>query len=724
MSVGESAPRPDGDSKARGRFSYTGDLWAPGLLWCVLVRSPHRHALITGIDVGPAYAVPGVHCVITAADLPPGACHGAIVADRPVLADGVVRFAGEAVAAVAAETLQAAQAGADAVAVAYTPLDVASDPEHAFAGAPLHPDGNVLRHIALRHGRPVRLRRDGTPVDEVVVEGLYEVPAQYQANPATDAALALPSPDGGVELHVASPYPHSDRDQVAECLGMPAGMVRLMPTGAGGCSGTREDVGLTAVVALLALRTGRPVKAVLGREESRAAGGHRHAARMKYTHRADRDGRLLSVEAQIILDGGAYAGVSPEVIGRLAGCAAGPYMVPHAAVDAWAVRTNNPPAGAMRGPGAVQVCFAYEAQMDKLALALGMDPVELRLRNALSTGTMLTTGQILDGPVPVGPALRAVAEAAPPAAPPAPGTLRGVGYAVGLMPLLGIEGADESSTATVRLDRGVVTVTCAAVEVGQGFVTLVRQIVDEVLGVPDAIVLQAGTALPTAGSPGLGRHTWLTAGAVEQAAREIRERLLAPVAARYGMTARLLDVRGGRIRSYDGLIDLSVDVMYEDTATVTTAGACRAPATEPLDDAGQGNAYPAVAFSACRVVVDLDPDLGTIRVVDVTGAYDAGRVLDPAQARVRVEGSVAMGVGLALTEDPETDWAPPGTWDLPPVRIAAWIEEPQPGAPFGAKGLADAAIVPVPAAVAAAVRDATGFELPRLPLRPRDVVLD
>jgi len=631
---------------------------------------------------------------------------------------------GRRVAAVAAETLQAAQAGADAVVVGYAPLDVASDPEHAFAGAPLHPDGNVLRHIALRHGRPVRVRRDGTPVEEVVVEGLYEVPAQYQANPATDAALALPSPDGGVELHVASPYPHSDRDQVAECLGLPAGMVRLMPTGAGGCSGTREDVGLTAVVGLLALRTGRPVKAVLGREESRVAGGHRHAARMKYTHRADRDGRLLAVEAQIILDGGAYAGVSPEVIGRLVGCAAGPYMVPHAAVDAWAVRTNNPPAGAMRGPGAVQVCFAYEAQMDKLAYALGMDPVELRLRNALSTGTMLTTGQILDGPVPVGTALRAVAEAAPPAAPPAPGTLRGVGYAVGLMPLLGIEGADESSTATVRLDRGVVTVTCAAVEVGQGFVTLVRQIVDEVLGVPDAIVLQAGTALPTAGSPGVGRHTWLTAGAVEQAAREIRERLLAPVAARYGMTARLLDVRGGRIRSYDGLIDLSVDVMYEDTATVTTAGACRAPATEPLDDAGQGNAYPAVAFSACRVVVDLDPDLGTIRVVDVTGAYDAGRVLDPAQARVRVESSVAMGVGLALTEDPETDWTPPGTWDLPPVRIAAWIEEPQPGAPFGAKGLADAAIVPVPAAVAAAVRDATGFELPRLPLRPRDVVLD
>lgn len=722
--IGESAPRPDGDAKARGRFSYTGDLWAPGLLWCVLVRSPHRHARILGVDAGAAYAVPGVRGVVTAADLPAGACHGAIVADRPVLADGVVRFAGEAVAAVAAETLQAARAGAAAVLVSYQPLEPAVDPEHAFAGPPLHPDGNVLRHIALRHGRPVRVRRDGTPVEEVVVEGLYEVPAQYQANPATDAALALPSPDGGVELHVATPYPHADRDQVAECLGLPAGMVRLMPTGAGGSGGSREDVGLTAVVGLLALRTGRPVKAVLDRAESLRAGGHRHAARMKYTHRADRDGRLLAVEAQIILDGGAYAGVSAEVVGRLIGCAAGPYMVPYAAVDAWAVRTNNAPAGAMRGPGAVQVCFAHEAQMDKLADALGMDPVELRLRNALSTGTMLTTGQVLDGPVPVGAALRAVAEAAPPAAAPAPGTLRGTGYAVGLMPLLGIEGADESSTATVRLDGGVVTVTCAAVEVGQGFVTLVRQIVDEVLGVPDAIVLQAGTALPTAGAPGVGRHTWLTAGAVEQAAREIRERLLAPVAARYGMTARLLDVRDGRIRSYDGLIDLPVDVMYEDTATVTTAGACRAPSTEPLDDAGQGNAYPAVAFSACRVVVDLDPELGTIRVVDVTGSYDAGRVLDPAQARVRVEGSVAMGVGLALTEDAEAVWAPPGPWDVPPVRVAAWIEEPQPGAPFGAKGLGDAAIVPVPAALAAAVRNATGLELPRLPMRPRDVVVD
>src|SRR3954452_17282843 len=165
-------------------------------------------------------------------------------------------------------------------------------------------------------------------------------------------------------------------------------MVRVLPTRAGGSSGTRGDVGLTAVVGLLALRTGRPVKAVLDRDESLRAGGHRHAARMKYTHRADTDGRLLAVEAQIILDGGAYAGVSPEVVGRLVGCAAGPYMVPYAVVDAWAVRTNNAPAGAMRGPGAVQVCFAHEAQMDKLADALGMDPVELRLRNALSTGTM------------------------------------------------------------------------------------------------------------------------------------------------------------------------------------------------------------------------------------------------------------------------------------------------------------------------------------------------
>ncbi|MDI2131401.1 xanthine dehydrogenase family protein molybdopterin-binding subunit [Yinghuangia seranimata] len=720
--------RPDALAKAQGRFTYTADLWAPGMLWCVLVRSPHAHARVLGIETSAAYAVPGVHAVLTAADLPGDAYHGSVVADRPVLASDVVRFAGEAVVAIAAETPHAARRAAEAVRVDYEPLDARLDPEHAFASAPLHPDGNVFRHIALRHGRPVQRRPDGTPVQEIVVEGLYEIAAQDQANPATDAVLALPCADGGVELHVATQWPHSDRDQVAQCIGLAPGALRLMPAGVGGSSGTREDIGLLAVVAWLAARTGRPVKSVVERADALTGGGHRHAARLKYTHRADSNGRLLAVEAQILLDGGAYATSSPEVVGRLAGCATGPYMVQHAAVDVWAVRTNNPPAGTMRGPGATQVCFAYEAQMDKLAAALGMNPVELRLRNALSTGTMLTTGQILDGPAPAGELLRAVAEASEPPEPPAPGLRRGVGYAVGLVPLLGIEGADEASTATVRLDHGVVTVTCAAVEVGQGFTLLARQIVERALGIPDAIVLPAGTALPSAGPPGLGRHTMLTAGAVHQAVREIRTRLLAPIAARYGMTAALLDVRDGRIVSYDGLVDLPASVMTEGQEVAATAGAARARHTEPLDDAGQGDAYPVLAFAACRVVADVDPDTGAVRIADVTGAYDAGRVLDPVQALSRVEGAVALGVGLALVEDlgaarlhGPVAWAQPGALDLPPVRVAAWHEDPQPDVDLGAKGLSDAAAVPVPAAIAAAVRAATGAELPTLPLRPRDV---
>lgn len=721
-------PRPDAAAKANGRFAYTADLWAPGMLWCVLVRSPHSHARIVSVDTAAAFAIPGVHAVVTAADLPYEAYHGPVVADRPVLAGEVVRFAGEAVAAVAAETPHAARLAAEAVEVEYEPLDARLDPEHAFASAPLHPDGNVFRHIALRHGRPMQRRPDGTVVDEVVVEGLYDIAAQDQANPATDAALALPCADGGIELHVATQWPHADRDQVAQCVGLAPGALRLMPTGVGGSSGTREDVGLLAVVAWLAARTGRPVKSVVDRADALTGGGHRHAARLKYTHRADRNGRLLGVEAQILLDGGAYATTSPEVVGRLAGCAAGPYMVGHASVDVWAVRTNNPPAGTMRGPGATQVCFAYEAQMDRLAAELGMDPVELRLRNALSHGTMLITGQILDGPVPAGELLRAVAEAPLPTDGPAPGLRRGVGHAVGLVPLLGIEGADESSTATVRLDHGVVTVTCAAVEVGQGFTHLARGVVHDVLGIPDAIVLPAGTALPSAGPPGVGRHTMLTAGAVEQAAKEIRAGLLGPIAARYGMTAALLDVRDGRIVSYDGLVDLPASVMTEGREIAATAGACRARHTEPLDDAGQGDAYPAVAFAACRVVADVDPETGAVRVVDVTGAYDAGRVLDTTQALARVEGAVALGIGLALTEDlpaarlhGPVAWAQPTSLDVPPVRVARWHEEPQPGVPLGAKGLSDAAVTPVPAAVAAAVRDATGRELPSLPLVPKQV---
>ncbi|UGQ09588.1 molybdopterin-dependent oxidoreductase [Yinghuangia sp. ASG 101] len=722
--------RPDAVAKAQGRFSYTADLWAPGMLWCVLVRSPHPHARVRGIDASAAYAVPGVHAVVTAADLPPDAYHGTVVADFPVLAADVVRFAGEAVAAVAAESPHAARLAAEALHVEYEPLEASLDPEQAFSGPSLHPDGNVFRNVALRHGRPVQARPDGSPIDEVVVEGLYDIEAQDQANPATDAVLALPCADGGIELHASTQWPHSDRDQVAQCIGLAPGALRIMPTGVGGSTGMREDVGLLAVVAWLASRTGRPVKSVVDRADAISLGGHRHATRLKYTHRADSNGRLLAVEAQIVLDGGAYATTSPEVVGRLAGCATGPYMVPHAVVDVWAVRTNNPPAGTMRGPGVTQVCFAYEAQMDKLAAALGMDPVELRLRNALSQGTMLTTGQVLEGPTPAGELLRAVAEAPAPDAESVPGLRRGTGYALGLVPLLGIEGADDSAAATVRLDHGVVTVTCAAVEVGQGFTYLVRRIVHDALGVPDAIVLPAGTALPSAGPPGVGRHTMLTAGAVDEAARDIRARLLAPVAAQYGMTAALLEVRDGRIVSYDGLVDLPASLITEGIEVAATAGACRARHTEPLDDAGQGDAYPAVAFAAYRVVVDVDPDTGAVHVVDVTGAYDAGRVLDRTQALARVEGAVTLGIGLALTEDlpaarlhGPTAWAQPTSLDVPPVRVALWHEEPDPGSPLGAKGLSDAALTPVPAAIAAAARDATGLELPSLPLKPRAVAM-
>jgi CO/xanthine dehydrogenase Mo-binding subunit len=341
---------------------------------------------------------------------------------------------------------------------------------------------------------------------------------------------------------------------------------------------------------------------------------------------------------------------------------------------------------------------------------------------------MLTTGQVLEGPTPAGDLLRAVAEAPDFTGAETPGLRRGVGYAMGLVPLLGVEGADESSTATVRLDHGVVTVTCAAVEVGQGFTYLVRQIVERTLGIPDAIVLPAGTALPSAGPPGLGRHTMLTAGAVAQAAREIRAHLMTPIAARYGMTAALLDVRDGRIVSYDGLVDLPASVMTEGQEMAATAGATRARHTEPLDDAGQGDAYPVIAFAAYRVTADVDVETGAVQIVDVTGAYDVGKVLDPGQALCRVEGAVSLGVGLALTEDlaaarlhGPTAWAQPAALDVPPVHVALWHEDPVPGMELGAKGIADAATVPVPAAIAAAVRNATGQELPSLPLRPRDV---
>jgi xanthine dehydrogenase D subunit len=749
--IGSSARRPDAVPKVSGTFLFSSDLHADDMLWGVTVRSPHVRARIRAIDTEGALAMPGVRAVLTHVDVPGRKTFGTDVADQPVLAWEEVRYRGEAVAVVAAENPELAKRAARAVVVDYEPLPPLVDPDLALADeAPrLHPGGNVVRHIPVRHGDPAASA-------EVVVRGEYEIGMQDQAFLGPESGLAVPDGGGGVDLYVASQGIHIDQEQMVESLALPADMVRVTLAGVGGAFGAREDISMHIHACLLALKTGRPIKMVYGRQESFVGHVHRHPARLRYEHGADRTGRLVYVKARIVLDGGAYASSSIPACRNVASFAAGPYVVPNARVDAYAVYTNNPPCGAMRGFGAVQACFAYESQMDKLANALDMDPVELRRLNAVRTGDRLITGQPVLGPVPVSELLRRVKNVPLPAnredgptrdlrdlpggvanATHGEGLRRGVGYAVGIKSMCYAEGSDDFSTARVRLYLSAhgpaASVHTAGAEIGQGLVTVQAQIVRTELGVDDVTVMTADTSVGPAGSSSSSRQTYMTGGAVKVACEAVREQLFA-------RASLDLDAEPGDLAIEEENVVSRCSGRRASLADLLRAGAIDETReyhhrkTEPLNPVnGQGDAHVTFAYAAHRAVVDVDVELGLVRVVEIATAQDVGRAINPQAVEGQIEGGISQGLGLALMEeiqlrdgvilnDSFTDYLIPTILDMPPVRLDI-LELADPNAPYGLKGVGEPPTVSSTPAVIAAVRDATGAAVRRVPLRPDDIVL-
>ena len=695
--VGERARRVDGVPKVTGAYAYGSDLHTENMLWGVTVRSPHASARIRTIEVGGAARAPGVACVLTAADLPGATTFGLEFGDQPVLAADVVRYEGEPVAVVAAETLEQARAAAEMVEVEYELLRPVTDMEAALRpeSPSVHPFGNVLRHVHILDGEPAAATAD------VWVEGYYETAMQDQAALGPEGGLAVTGDDGGVDLYVTTQWLHVDRQQIAPCLGLPEEKVRVTLAGVGGAFGSREDVHVQIHACLLALRTGRAVKMAYGREESFHGHVHRHPSRTWIRYGATRDGRLVAADVRLLLDGGAYASSSPAVLFNASTFAAGPYEVPNVRIEGTVVYTNNPPCGAMRGFGAPQVCFAYESAMDELAAKLGLDPVELRLRNVLRSGSILPTGQALTGSAPVREVIERCA-AMPLPAESENGLRRGVGYALGFKNVAYSEGFDDSAEATVTLRPGprgpLAVVETAAVDYGQGLYTVLAQIVRTELGVEDVVLEPASTRVGSAGSTSASRQTTMTGGAVLAACREIRAAL------------------GGR----------------EPDEPVTRTCTYRHRPTTGLDEHGRGDPHVSFAFVAERAVVDVDVELGLARVVQVAAVQDAGHVVNPQGAEGQVEGAIAMGVGLALLEEVRldgglirnasfTDYLIPTVLDVPDV-VVEFVEEPEPRAPYGVKGIGELGTVAATAAVASALRAATGRTLNRVPVRPDDLV--
>jgi CO/xanthine dehydrogenase Mo-binding subunit len=529
----------------------------------------------------------------------------------------------------------------------------------------------------------------------------------------------------------------------------------------GGAFGGREDLSMHVHACLLALHTGKPVKMSYNREESFFGHVHRHPATMHYEHGATADGRLVYVRATIVLDGGAYASSTSAVVANAGTMGIGPYVVPNVHVDAYGVYTNNPPAGAMRGFGSVQAAFGYEAQMDKLAAALGLDPVDLRCRNGMSLGAEAPTGQIVDSPAPVAELLRLVQqrplpETAAELDAPQPdvldlpggaantthgeGVRRGVGFAVAYKNVGFSEGFDDYSVARIRLEvsggEPTVTVHTAAAEVGQGLVTVEQQICRTELGIEHVVTHPKDTSVGSGGSTSASRQTYVTGGAIQAACWKVRDRLFALARDRLGdgiPADTLADFRlaDGYVVWASGDAAVSIAELIGSQVIEETVQWRHRP-TYPVDpETGQGFAHVQYAFAAHRAVVDVDVELGLVKVIELACAQDVGKAINPDAVLGQIHGGSAQGLGLAIMEEIQvtdgrirnpsfTDYLIPTILDMPPMQVDV-LEYADPHAPYGLRGVGEPPTISSGPAIAAAIRAATGLELGRIPIRPEHV---
>ncbi len=732
--VGARVERLDGAAKVAGDL-FGADLWQPGGLVLMAVRSPHPGAAFAFGDLaGWAAAQGNVAAVLTAADIPGRNAFGAIAAfaDQPALAAGRVRFRGEAVALVAFED-DGADHSLDGFPIDWTPLPSLATPEAAEApGAPLlfpNRPGNRLVEGAVRRGdATAALATSAHVAEDTFTTGFVE-----HAYIEPEAGAAWMEGETLV-IRACTQAPVMDRDETAAILALPPDRVRILPSAVGGGFGSKLDLSLQPLLGLAALRTGRPVRMTYSRAESMTSTTKRHPATMRVRAGCDAEGRLTALDFDGTFDTGAYASWGPTVANRVPVHATGPYRVPHVDARARAVHTNNPVSGAFRGFGVPQATIAVECLYDRLAEAAGLDRLDFRLRNAFAEGDATATGQVLAG-VGIGACLdalrapwaRALAEAA--AANARPGPLRrGVGLA---SCWYGCGNTALPNPSTIRIGltpAGRVVLHQGAVDIGQGSNTVIAQIAAEALGLPLAALdlVGADTHLtPDAGKTSASRQTCVTGRAAQAAGRALRAALLRHANADASATLTLSD---GHVE-IDGVrrIDLS-RLPSDELGYVFRAEESYDPPTLPLDADGQGVPYALYGFGAQMVELAVDTALGTVTLLRITAAHDVGRAINPTLAEGQIEGGIAQGIGLALMEEyipgrTENlhDYLIPTFGDVPPIE-SHLIEVPHPEGPFGAKGLGEHVLIPTAPAILNAIRHATGAEVTRLPALPHRVI--
>lgn len=737
--IGKLLARPDAVEKVTGASRFADDIVLPAMLHGRTLRAAVPHGVLRRLEVERARALPGVAAVLTASEIPGEHYHGLITRDWPSLV-GVgekVRYVGDAVALVAAETKEIAAEALRLIEAEYERLPVVDGPLKAYAeGATrVHREGNILAHIEVLKGD----LEQGFAQADVVVEDTYHTPSSEHAFIEPECSLAQ-MVDGGVEIYVGSQIPFSDREQVAAALGLTVDQVRIIGTVVGGAFGGKEDIAGQIHAALLAQATGRPVKVLYHRYESFQVHPKRHATQIRLKLGARRDGTIVAAETEIYGDTGAYASLGAKVMGRATTHSAGPYAIANVKADCYAMYTNNPPAGAFRGFGVTQAAFAVESLIDDLAAELGIDPIALRLKNALEVGATTITGQVLQESVGLGECIQKVdaemrrlsGELDPFAPQVIDGgrKVRAWGFAAGFKNTGLGGGAPDTAGAEAELfEDGTLEVRTASAELGQGLPTVLQMIAAEVMSMPAEkvrVFLSDTRHTLDGGATTASRQTFIAGNAVRHATEVLRNSIASVLGERFDIDpAEVLFIDGNaNIRKHCVSLGQVVGLMRAENREPRASYLYTPPATQPLGSGG--DLHFAFSYAAQAAEVEIDLETGEVMVLRVISANDVGKAINPLGLLAQVEGGVTMGLGGALTEDFIVEqgelftdgmarYRIPSIMQMPEV-ISLVVEHPTSSGPFGAKGVGEVTSVPTAPAITNAIYHAIGIRCKSLPV--------
>ena len=739
LAVGRAVTRVDAEDKVTGRALYVDDMSLPGMLHAALVLPECAHARLRGIDATTALSTPGVEAVLTARDIPGENQVGVIDRDQPLLPEERIRYTGDAVALVVAESAALARAAAREVVIDAEELPAVFDAEGAMSpDAPaVHEGGNVLLHYKVRKGDVDA----GFDDADVVVERSFRTHHQEHAYLEPLGAVAVPEESGSMTVYGTMQCPYYVQRAVATVLGLPLASVRIVQTVTGGGFGGKEDSPneVCACAALAAWKTGRPVKLVHTREEDFYRTSKRHPMKVTFRLGARSDGTFSAARIHVIADAGAYSTLTPVVAFRATAHATGPYEIPNVHTDVFGVYTNRQTTGAFRGFGQPQVIFANESVVDEMAEALGIDPIEIRLRNCLDVGKRTATNQLLTESVGLKETLERAAEASGWSEKRAArvadaGPVRtGIGVAsIYYGVSLGAKGlALDGSGAHLNVYRdGSVRISIGGTEMGQGLLTVLSQIASDSLGVPVENIhvgLADTSTVPDSGPSVASRTTLMTGNAIIDAANKLKRAMAAVAADVLGMPSDSVKFAAGRVGSG------STDMPFEDLAeqcwlrnTATSADGWYAAPLSTFDENGQGDAYAVYSYATHVAEVEVDTETGRVTLKRVTAAHDVGRVLNPVTLEGQIQGGALQGAGMALYERMVTDggtiltpdfstYILPTAMDVPEITTIV-VEHGYSKGPFGAKGIGETPAMPGGAAVANAVADAIGVRFRELPM--------